>query len=91
MKETVEEKKGEDFFFWRSGWRSGVVSVKGGVYAFMVIGCQHPIVRGLSSGSNLGTEVVAFCALAHQTIVIFSGVWGSVVFHVWPLLSSGNR
>lgn len=47
-----------------------------GVLAFMVIASQHPIVSGLSGGSNLGAEVVAFCDLADQTIVISSGEGG---------------
>lgn len=42
------------------------------VVAFMVIASQHPIVSGLSGRSNLGAEVVAFCTLADQTIVISS-------------------
>lgn len=40
---------------------------EGGV---MVIACQHPIVRGLSSGSNLGTEVVGtpdYCHIEWST------------------------
>lgn len=47
------------------------------VVAFMVIASQHPIVNGLSGRSNLGAEVVAFCTLADQTIVISSGAGGS--------------
>jgi len=45
--------------------------------AFIVIACQHRIVSGLSGRSNLGAEVVAFCSLADQTIVISSGVGSS--------------
>lgn len=58
----------------------------------MVIASQHPIVSGLSGGSNLGAEIVAFCTLEHQTTVILSAeYWVLIDFHVWPLLSSGNR
>lgn len=48
-----------------------------GVLAFMVIASQHPIVSRLSGRSNLGAEVVAFCTMADQAIVISSEAGGS--------------
>lgn len=42
----------------------------------MVIASQRPIVSGLSSGSNLGAEVVEFCTTTGKTIVISSRAGG---------------
>lgn len=88
-----ENGRRRGFLFLRGRQRSRVVwgVHREVVVAFMVIASQHPIVSGLSGWSNLGVEVVAFCTLADQTIVISSGAGALLHLHAWSLLNSGNR
>lgn len=59
---------------------------RGSSFFFWVIASQHPIVSGLSGGSNLGAEVVLLCTLTDQTIVICSGAGGSAAHSRWVFI-----